>query len=222
MSGFNNGQAKKNGLWKLTTAAAVSAFFFWPGMTLADRVSDPVQQLSTDPGYGHRMHVHPGNVVTPRHRHRAKPLHYNHHRPNVRPGHHYRDYYGYQARHRAYPRRYHRPPQHYGRGLYHRPSHYHYGYYHRRLPPSYVTFRIGNRPLYYSAGIYYRPHYSGFVVARPPYGLTVRRLPDGAARLRWRNGYYYVAYGTFYKWDRHKRGYRVVVNPGFDRAGAFR
>jgi hypothetical protein len=91
---------------------------------------------------------------------------------------------------------------------YHRP-----GYVIRRLPNVALSLTLGGLLFYYADGIYYRHHTGGYVVAVPPVGLIVPRLPLGYVVYR-RHGitYYYYA-DVYYVWDTPHRGYRVVEAP---------
>ncbi|WP_295800734.1 DUF6515 family protein [uncultured Microbulbifer sp.] len=112
--------------------------------------------------------------------------------------------------HRKYYKPVHRPHKHRWR-----PNHYHYGYRWSRLPKSYVSLTFGGLGYYFSDGIFYRPYGPGYVVAQAPVGAIVYNLPGTAVSVSFGGLSYYVAYDTYYRWDSHRRGYRVVANPGF-------
>jgi hypothetical protein len=93
------------------------------------------------------------------------------------------------------------------------PHHHRPGYVIRRLPSVALSLTLGGLLFYYADGIYYRHHATGYVVAVPPVGLIVPRLPLGYVVYR-RHGvtYYYYA-DVYYIWDAPHRGYRVVEAP---------
>jgi len=98
---------------------------------------------------------------------------------------------------------YHRPLPHY-----HRP-----GYITRSLPSVALSIALGGLLFYYIDGIYYRHHTGGYIVAVPPVGLIVPRLPLGYTIFRSRGLTYYYYADVYYVWDGVHRGYRVVETP---------
>ena len=78
-----------------------------------------------------------------------------------------------------------------------------------------MSLSIGGLGYYFSDGIFYRPYGPGYVVAQAPVGALVYNLPGTAINVSFGGLNYYVAYDTYYRWDHHHRGYRVVANPGF-------
>lgn len=129
--------------------------------------------------------------------------------------HHKRPHYGkpYYAKHGD--RGHYKKRKHYRKHRHHwRPSHYHYGYRWRHLPQNFIRISFGGIGFFYSDGIFYRPHQGAYVVAQPPIGAIVTSLPGTAVSVVFGGRNYYVAYDTYYLWDGHRRGYRIVDNPG--------
>ncbi|GAA5524363.1 hypothetical protein Maes01_00920 [Microbulbifer aestuariivivens] len=138
--------------------------------------------------------------------------HYQSHKKKHKQ-HHKQSHKGSYQKHHALSQ--HKRRKHYRQHRHHwRPAHYDYGYRWRHLPRSFVRINIGALGFFYSDGIFYRPHHSGYVVARAPIGAVVTSLPASAVSLAFGGRNYFVAYDTFYLWDHHQRGYRIVENPG--------
>jgi Family of unknown function (DUF6515) len=81
------------------------------------------------------------------------------------------------------------------------------------LPLGFLSLVIGGEPYFYHDGWFYRRHGRGYVVVRAPIGAVVRVLPPGHAAVWVGRREYFVAYGTYYVWDRAARGYVVVAEP---------
>lgn len=65
---------------------------------------------------------------------------------------------------------------------------------------------------YHNDGIYYRDYGSYYMMVRPPVGLHVTILPDGAILVYYDSYHYYYYYGGFYWYD-PTYSYYIVVDP---------
>jgi len=114
----------------------------------------------------------------------------------------------------------HQPFQRDGRGfvLDNRYEHGHYypapGTVIRTLPDGYRAYSWHDgRRYYFSGGAWYAPGPAGFVVARPPIGLTVSVLPPFYSTLWFGGVPYYYADDVYYGWRPDLNGYAVVDPP---------
>ncbi len=65
----------------------------------------------------------------------------------------------------------------------------------------------GGRDFYYHEGVYYHPYRNGYVVAPPPFGLSIDLLPNGYSSFYVGGLPYYYYGGTYYM----QRGRHFVV-----------
>lgn len=88
--------------------------------------------------------------------------------------------------------------------------HHRPGYFVDTLPR--VSLRIvwGNLAFFFADGAFYRPYNGRYIVAEPPYGAIVPRLPAGHSSLFIGGERYFVYEGIYYAWDGSASGYRVV------------
>lgn len=89
-----------------------------------------------------------------------------------------------------------------------------------QLPPGYRAYFFHGERWYFAGGVWYVAGPGGFVVARPPVGLTVAMLPPFATVV-WIAGIpYYHADDVYYSWDPALNSYVVVpAPPGADQSG---
>lgn len=90
--------------------------------------------------------------------------------------------------------------------------HYRPGHTMDRFTDRYWKVPYRGQDYFYSEGYWYRPHGSGYVVVRPPYGVRVTSLP-GYAQEMWIGGaLFFLAADTYYQYLSDTGEY-VVVNP---------
>ena len=59
-------------------------------------------------------------------------------------------------------------------------------------------------------GRFYRPHKKGFIVIKPPVGLTLTVLPEGFAKVKRDGVWFYHHDGVYLKWNAKRKVYIVV------------
>ncbi|MBA1203026.1 hypothetical protein G7009_14890 [Pseudomonas capeferrum] len=81
-----------------------------------------------------------------------------------------------------------------------------------RFPDRYWKVPYRGEEYFYSDGYWYRPHSSGYVVIRPPYGVRVTSLPSYAQEVWVGGALFFLAADTYYQYLSDTGEY-VVVNP---------
>jgi hypothetical protein len=89
------------------------------------------------------------------------------------------------------------------------------------LPGGYRPYFFRGNPFYFFEGVWYAPGPGGFMVVRPPIGLSIAILPPFSSTV-WVGGLpYYYADNIYYTWDAGQNGYVVVDPPeGADQPSA--
>ncbi|HTH82047.1 MAG TPA: DUF6515 family protein [Mucilaginibacter sp.] len=91
------------------------------------------------------------------------------------------------------------------------------GFYLNALPFGYYPFYVGSSLYYYADGTFYSPYEGGgYVVATPPVGAAVPKLPKGARPIMIDNQQFYQYNGVYYKAVVNDKGEKVFVVAGKD------
>ena len=89
---------------------------------------------------------------------------------------------------------------------------YHPGHNVDRFPDRYWKVPYRGQDYFYSGGYWYRPHGGGYVVVRPPYGVSVGYLPPYAREVWLGGALFFLVADTYYQYQADSREY-MVVNP---------
>jgi hypothetical protein len=93
------------------------------------------------------------------------------------------------------------------------------GAFFRVLPVGYHSFYWGGRPYFFVGGVWYVNGPGGYIVAAPPFGLTLSVLPPFYTTVYLGGVPYYYADDVYYRWDAPANAYEVVdAPPGADAA----
>jgi hypothetical protein len=88
------------------------------------------------------------------------------------------------------------------------------------LPLGYLALSLAGLNYYYHSGAYYQRVGHEYAVIRPPLGIGISILPAGYRTHHYGGHNYYSASGVFYHWDKKRRNYIVVADPGTQVANA--
>ncbi|GAA0837145.1 MULTISPECIES: DUF6515 family protein [Marinomonas] len=78
------------------------------------------------------------------------------------------------------------------------------------LPPRHVVVR---NDIYYSDGVFYRDGPRGYVVIVPSPGVWVDDIPEDHKVVHYQEHDYFKCKGIWYRFDAHRKQYRVVEDP---------